>query len=129
MADGVYVEAKRSAIGGVAQVPFWIYGVMLALGWNEIYAVVSSPFYFLFLVLAAVLGYVVYTLNLWGPIYRVGNAMMEQGVEVGKVSPLLSCFLGLIWKGGTNDDVGTVEGYLTGWAAEGTGHGAQGGGY
>jgi len=84
MADGVYVEAKRSAIGGVAQVPFWIYGMMLALGWNEIYAVASSPFYFMVLVLAAVLGYVVYTLNLWGPIYRVGNAMIEQGVEVGK---------------------------------------------
>lgn len=84
MADGVYVEAKRSAIGGVAQVPFWIYGVMLALGWNEIYAVISSPFYFLFLVVSALLGYVVYTLNLWGPIYRVSNAMMEQGIEVGK---------------------------------------------
>ncbi|KAF8242538.1 root hair defective 3 GTP-binding protein [Wilcoxina mikolae CBS 423.85] len=86
MADSVFVEAKRSAIGGVAQVPYWMYGLMLALGWNELYAVISSPFYFLFLVFAAVLAYVVYTLNLWGPIYRVTNAMVEQGVEVGKVS-------------------------------------------
>ena len=90
MADSMYVEAKRGAIGGVSQVPYWIYGVMLALGWNEIYAVVSSPLYFLFLVLVAVLGYVVYTLNLWGPIYRVGNAMVEQGVEVGKVCCLFT---------------------------------------
>jgi hypothetical protein len=59
---------------------------MLALGWNEIYAVISSPFYFLFLVLVALLAYIVYTLNLWGPIYRVTNAMVEQGVEVGRVS-------------------------------------------
>jgi len=85
MADSMYIEAKRSAIGGVAQVPLWMYGLLVAFGWNEIYAVVRSPLYFMFLVIAALLGYMVYTLNLWSPIYRVGNAMMEQGVEVGKV--------------------------------------------
>ena len=37
-ADGVYVEAKRSAIGGVTQVPLYFYGLLLALGWNEIVA-------------------------------------------------------------------------------------------
>jgi len=37
-ADGVYVEAKRSAIGGVAQVPLYFYALLLALGWNEIVA-------------------------------------------------------------------------------------------
>jgi hypothetical protein len=37
-ADGVFVEAKRSAIGGVAQVPLYFYAILLALGWNEILA-------------------------------------------------------------------------------------------
>lgn len=37
-ADGVYVEAKRSAIGGMTQVPLYFYGILLALGWNEIIA-------------------------------------------------------------------------------------------
>ena len=37
-ADGVYVEAKRSAIGGIAQVPLYFYGLLLALGWNELWA-------------------------------------------------------------------------------------------
>ncbi len=36
MADGVYVEAKRSAIGGITQVPLYFYGILLALGWNEL---------------------------------------------------------------------------------------------
>jgi hypothetical protein len=36
MADGVYVEAKRSAIGGITQVPLYFYVVLLVLGWNEI---------------------------------------------------------------------------------------------
>ncbi|MCJ1302923.1 Dynamin-like GTPase that mediates homotypic ER fusion, partial [Hypocenomyce scalaris] len=35
-ADGVYVEAKRSAIGGMTQVPLYFYALLLALGWNEI---------------------------------------------------------------------------------------------
>jgi len=49
-ADGVYVEAKRSAIGGVAQVPLYFYGLLLALGWNEIVAGKSAhtPFHILF---------------------------------------------------------------------------------
>lgn len=37
-ADGVYVEAKRSAVGGMTQVPLYFYGILLALGWNEIMA-------------------------------------------------------------------------------------------
>ena len=37
-ADGVYVEAKRSAIGGITQVPLYFYGLLFALGWNEIVA-------------------------------------------------------------------------------------------
>lgn len=37
-ADGVYVEAKRSAIGGITQVPLYFYGILLLLGWNEIVA-------------------------------------------------------------------------------------------
>lgn len=35
-ADGVYVEAKRSAIGGITQVPLYFYIILLVLGWNEI---------------------------------------------------------------------------------------------
>lgn len=37
-ADGVYVEAKRSAIGGITQVPIYFYALLVALGWNEILA-------------------------------------------------------------------------------------------
>lgn len=37
-ADGVFVEAKRGAIGGVAQIPWYFYALLLALGWNEIFA-------------------------------------------------------------------------------------------
>lgn len=36
-ADGVYVEAKRSALGGMTQIPLYFYGLLLMLGWNEIW--------------------------------------------------------------------------------------------
>ncbi|KAI9815797.1 MAG: Dynamin-like GTPase that mediates homotypic ER fusion [Pycnora praestabilis] len=83
-ADGVYVEAKRSAIGGVAQVPLYFYGLLLALGWNEIVAVLRNPAYFVMLILLGVGAYVTYTLNLWGPMLRMTNAASQQALEVGK---------------------------------------------
>merc|ERR1711939_545072 len=83
-ADGVYVEAKRSAIGGMTQVPLYFYGLLLALGWNEIVAVLRNPVYFIFLILLAVAAYVTYTLNLWGPMLKMTNAASQQAIEEGK---------------------------------------------
>ncbi|KFY48250.1 hypothetical protein V495_01494 [Pseudogymnoascus sp. VKM F-4514 (FW-929)] len=84
MADGVYVEAKRSAIGGVTQVPLYFWALMVALGWNEIVAVIRNPIYFIFLILAGVGAYVTYTLNLWGPIIKMSNAAAQQALDIGK---------------------------------------------
>lgn len=57
-ADGVFVEAKRGAIGGVAQVPWYFYGLLLALGWNEIFAGkcgLSWTFYHFYVAMAPIL--------------------------------------------------------------------------
>ncbi|KAK5723196.1 Dynamin-like GTPase that mediates homotypic ER fusion [Elasticomyces elasticus] len=81
-ADGVYIEAKRSAIGGMTQVPLYFYGLLLALGWNEIVAVLRNPVYFIFLILLGAGAYVMWTLNLWGPMLRMGNAASTQGLEI-----------------------------------------------
>ncbi|KAL1969318.1 hypothetical protein VTN77DRAFT_9510 [Rasamsonia byssochlamydoides] len=83
-ADGVYVEAKRSAIGGMTQVPLYFYGLLLALGWNEIWAVLRNPAYFLLLFVCAVCAYIIYQLNLWGPILRMLDALSRQAMEEGK---------------------------------------------
>ncbi|KID75990.1 Protein SEY1 [Metarhizium brunneum] len=83
-ADGVYVEAKRSAIGGVAQIPWPFYALLLALGWNEIFMVLRNPFLFIFLIMLAGGTYVAYTLNLLGPMMQMSNAAVNQGVEIAK---------------------------------------------
>lgn len=56
-ADGVYVEAKRSAIGGMTQVPLYFYGILLALGWNEIIAGKYSDFFFCAFFFSGLSGY------------------------------------------------------------------------
>ena len=57
-ADAFYVEAKRSTVSSVAQIPYWMYGVLVVLGWNEAMVVLFNPLYFTFLLLAAATGYV-----------------------------------------------------------------------
>jgi hypothetical protein len=53
-ADAHYVEAKRSTVVGIAQVPYWIYGMMVVLGWNEAMLILFNPLYFaMMLVFAA----------------------------------------------------------------------------
>lgn len=74
-ADAYYVEAKRSTVSSIAQVPLWMYGVMVALGWNEFLAVIRSPLYFTFLLLIIAGSYVVWRLNLAGPLASVSKAV------------------------------------------------------
>jgi hypothetical protein len=50
-ADAAYVEAKRSMVSSVAQIPLWMYGVLVALGWNEAMAVLFNPLYFAMLLI------------------------------------------------------------------------------
>ncbi|KAI0142419.1 root hair defective 3 GTP-binding protein [Hypoxylon sp. NC0597] len=83
-ADGVYVEAKRSAIGGITQVPLYFYGLLLVLGWNEILAVLRNPILFLMLVIVAGGLYVSYNLNLLGPMMQMSSAAWNQAIEIGK---------------------------------------------
>lgn len=53
-ADAYYVEAKRSTVSSVAQIPVWMYGVLVVLGWNEAMVVLFNPLYFAFLCCALV---------------------------------------------------------------------------
>ncbi|KAK4187578.1 RHD3/Sey1 [Podospora australis] len=82
MADGVYVEAKRGAIGGMTQVPLYFYGILMALGWNEIVYVLRNPLWILILLIFGGATYLAYTLNLLIPMMQMGNAAGNQAVEI-----------------------------------------------
>ena len=41
-------------MSSIAQIPYWMYGILVVLGWNEAMAVLFNPLYFtMVLVLAA----------------------------------------------------------------------------
>ena len=89
-ADAYYVEAKRSTVSSVAQIPYWMYGVLVVLGWNEAMAVLFNPVYFTFLLIALAaslvslnsrifhslpdeffFSYIIVQLGMVGPLFRV----------------------------------------------------------
>lgn len=51
-------------VSSISQIPYWMYGVLAVLGWNEFIAVIRSPVYFTVLLLAAAAAYVVLQLNM-----------------------------------------------------------------
>ncbi|KAH9993622.1 RHD3/Sey1 [Russula vinacea] len=51
-ADARYIEAKQSTVVGIAQIPYWIYSMLVVLGWNEAMLILFNPLYFALLNLA-----------------------------------------------------------------------------
>ncbi|KAI0730269.1 root hair defective 3 GTP-binding protein [Fomitopsis betulina] len=74
-ADAYFVEAKRSTVSSVAQIPYWMYGVLVVLGWNEAMAVLFNPLYFAMLALLLGFVYISIQLGLVGPMMQVGRSL------------------------------------------------------
>jgi hypothetical protein len=74
-ADAYYVEAKRSTVSSVAQIPYWMYGVLVVLGWNEAMMVIFNPLYFAILLGMMGGAWVIIQLNLVGPLFAVGRTV------------------------------------------------------
>jgi protein SEY1 len=51
-ADAYYVEAKRSTVATMAQIPYWIYLALVVLGWNEAMAILFNPLYLTLTIMA-----------------------------------------------------------------------------
>ncbi|KKA26668.1 hypothetical protein TD95_001627, partial [Thielaviopsis punctulata] len=83
-ADGVYVEAKRGALGGVTMIPWYFYGLLVVLGWNELFMIIRNPLLVLLVLIIGGGTYIAYMLNLLGPMIQMANAAATQGMELGK---------------------------------------------
>jgi len=77
-ADAYYVEAKRSTVSSIAQIPYWMYGVLVVLGWNEAMAVLFNPLYFSFLLVALATTYAIIQLGLVGPLFQVSRTIANE---------------------------------------------------
>ncbi|KZT53832.1 root hair defective 3 GTP-binding protein [Calocera cornea HHB12733] len=74
-ADAYFVEAKRSIVSSVAQIPYWVYGIILLLGWNEAMFVLFHPVYLFTIVMAAAAAYAIFQLNLAGPLFQISRTV------------------------------------------------------
>jgi len=69
------VEAKRSLVSSVSQIPYWIYIALVVLGWNEAMTVLFNPVYFVTLLAIVAASYVIISLNLAGPILQITSTV------------------------------------------------------
>lgn len=83
--DAYYVEAKRSTVASIAQIPTWMYGLLLVLGWNEAMFILFNPLYFALLLLAAASAYVINQLGLAGPLMQVTKTVAGEVRELFSV--------------------------------------------
>ena len=72
-ADAYYVEAKRSMVSSVAQIPYWMYGVLVVLGWNEAMMVLFNPLYFTMMLILLVSAYVASSVVLYASFRLADN--------------------------------------------------------
>jgi hypothetical protein len=84
-ADAYYVEAKRSMVSSVAQIPYWIYGVLVVL---------FNPVYFSFLLILLAASLVFFILGSF--ITFLTNFYSYIIVQLGMVGPLLRVLHGLV---------------------------------
>jgi len=77
-ADAYYVEAKRSIVSSVAQIPYWVYGIIILLGWNEAMFVVFHPVYLFTIVMAGAAAYAIFQLNLAGPLFQISRTVSNE---------------------------------------------------
>lgn len=77
-ADAYFVEAKRSIVSSVAQIPYWVYGIILLLGWNEAMFVLFHPIYLFTIVVGGAAAYAIFTLNLAGPLFQISRTVSNE---------------------------------------------------
>ncbi|CAH6720890.1 protein Sey1p [[Candida] jaroonii] len=82
--DAKYIETKRSIIQHVTSIPYYIYIIIVVLGWNEFLAVIRSPIFFTLVLLFGGVGYAMYQLNLIKPAMVVGQRMLDETIVITK---------------------------------------------
>lgn len=82
--DAKFVETKRSIVQHVTQIPYYVYLIIIALGWNEFMAIVRNPFTFALAIVLAASIYILYTLNLLKPAIAVGQRLIDDIVVIAK---------------------------------------------
>ncbi|ORX84203.1 root hair defective 3 GTP-binding protein [Basidiobolus meristosporus CBS 931.73] len=88
-ADALFLEAKRSVVATTARVPYWVIMLIMVLGWNEFISLfwfLMNPFNLVLAVFTGVAAYVIYALNMVGPLNQVLSFAFNKAVLQLKAS-------------------------------------------
>ncbi|AOW30373.1 dynamin-like GTPase [Candida albicans SC5314] len=82
--DAKYIETKRSIVQHITQIPYYIYLIILVLGWNEFMAIIRNPLFFSLSIVLGATVYVLYYLGLLRPALVVAQRTMDEVIVMAK---------------------------------------------
>ncbi|MCH0629526.1 hypothetical protein JNB11_06095 [Kocuria palustris] len=82
--DAQFIETKRLIIQHITQIPYYIYIIILLLGWNEFMAVLRNPLLFSLLLIFGGAVYALYTMNMLTPAISVAQRLSDEAIQIGK---------------------------------------------
>lgn len=83
-ADTAFVDAKRAVAQSASHVPYYMWLIILVLGWNEFMMVLRNPLLVVLLLMLGTSAYFVVSMNLGGPVLSVADAMIQRVTEEAK---------------------------------------------
>ncbi|QPG77162.1 hypothetical protein FOA43_004568 [Brettanomyces nanus] len=82
--DAIYIDAKRSVIANRTSIPWWMYALVVTLGWNEFMAVLRNPMLVIMIVVGTSILFIAYHMQMLGPMASVGRVTLLQARTVAK---------------------------------------------
>jgi len=73
----LYIDAKHSVVATTSEIPYWMFIVIIILGWNEFMAVLRNPIYFILLIISITTVYALYRMNLIQPTLKVIRSILR----------------------------------------------------
>jgi len=73
----LYIDAKHSVVATTSEIPYWMFIVIIVLGWNEFMAVLRNPIYFLLALLAIVTAYALYRTHMIQPVLKIIRSILR----------------------------------------------------
>jgi len=83
-ANALFQEAVNSTNNALHKIPPWIYVLLLVLGWNELWTILTNPIYFIFTLLFFIAIYLIFALKLQGPVLTLINSVSNEVLKLGR---------------------------------------------
>jgi hypothetical protein len=73
----LYIDAKHSVVSTQKEIPYWMFIILIILGWNEFMTVLHNPIYFLFIAIVLVSIYALYRTHMIQPLLKIFRSIMR----------------------------------------------------